>query len=120
MADKKQHRINVLFICSRNQWRSPTAEQIWKNSSRYAVRSRGLSKKAVRTLGSKDIAWSDVILVMEQDHRSRLVSRFGGELDARPVGVLDIPDDYEFMDPQLVDLLTERAGAYLDQLEEDA
>lgn len=81
-----------------------------------AVRSCGLSKQAVRTISSKDVEWADAIFVMEADHRSRLQQSFRSPLANKLVASLDIPDDYEFMDPELVELLTDRITAHLAQL----
>ena len=96
---------NVLFVCSRNQWRSPTAEQVFANDPTLAVRSAGTSPKARRTVNESDIRWADVVLVMERKHRDRLRATFARGMQYKPVHVLDIPDDYAFMDPDLVELL---------------
>lgn len=96
---------NVLFICSRNQWRSPTAEQVFRKHPMLAVRSAGTSPNARRTVSPDDIAWANVILVMEEKHKSRLKAQFKRLLDGRAVHVLDIPDDYQYMDPELVEQL---------------
>jgi len=96
---------NVLFICSRNQWRSPTAEQVYRKHPMLAVRSAGTSPNARRTVSPDDIGWASVILVMEEKHKSRLKAQFGRLLDGRAVHVLDIPDDYKYMDPELVEQL---------------
>ena len=108
-------RINVLFVCSRNQWRSPTAERIWRDDDRLNVRSRGVSDRAVRTLSSRDIDWADVILVMEWSHRARISERFGRGANSTPVRVLEIADEYQAMDPELVDLLRDRVGQILEE-----
>jgi predicted protein tyrosine phosphatase len=96
---------NVLFICSRNQWRSPTAEQVYRKHPMLAVRSAGTSPNARRTVSPDDIAWASVILVMEEKHKSRLKAEFGRLLDGRDIHVLDIPDDYKYMDAELVEQL---------------
>ena len=96
---------NVLFICSRNQWRSPTAEQVYRKHPMLAVRSAGTSPNARRTVTPDDIAWASVILVMEEKHKSRLKAEFNRLLDGRVIHVLDIPDDYKYMDPELVEQL---------------
>ena len=96
---------NVLFICSRNQWRSPTAEQVYRKHPLLAVRSAGTSPNARRTVSPEDIAWATVILVMEEKHKSRLKAQFSRLLDGRVIHVLDIPDDYKYMDPELVEQL---------------
>ncbi|KZN39407.1 hypothetical protein N480_00830 [Pseudoalteromonas luteoviolacea S2607] len=105
--------MNLLFICSRNQWRSPTAEYIWKRSSEYNVRSAGTSPKAKKTVNSRDIIWADVIFVMETKHKNRIVAEFTRMLHHKPVNVLDIPDEYQYMDPELVSELEEKVMHFL-------
>lgn len=96
---------NVLFICSRNQWRSPTAEQLWRRHPLVAARSAGTSPNARHRVSVDDIAWADVILVMEEKHKSRLMAEFTRMLDGKPIHVLDIPDEYKYMDAELVEEL---------------
>lgn len=98
-------RLKVLFICSRNQWRSPTAEQVFRRHPALAVRSAGTSASARRQVSHVDLAWADVIIVMEAKHKSRLLAEHARTLTGKPLHVLDVPDDYRFMDPELVDLL---------------
>jgi predicted protein tyrosine phosphatase len=111
-----RRKINALFICSRNQWRSPTAEHIWRDSPDFNVRSRGLSPNARRTLVDADVTWADVIFVMERRHRGMLLSRFDCLVDRSRLHVLDIPDEYQFLDPELVDQIRARAGWILDRM----
>lgn len=99
--------MNVLFICSRNQWRSPTAEQVFRRSPSLVVRSAGTSRNARKKVSHDLLQWADVICVMEQKHKNRLVAEYGRILEYKPLHVLDIPDDYLFMDPELVILLTD-------------
>ena len=96
------NKTNLLFICSRNQWRSPTAEVIWSKSPDYNSRSAGTSPKAKRTVGPMDIRWADIIFVMESKHKNRLKAQFTRMLDHKPLHVLDIPDEYQFMDVELI------------------
>ena len=110
MSDAKQ---NLLFVCSRNRWRSPTAERVFSKSNRFSARSAGLSPSAARRLSRADIAWADVIFVMEAEHRRKLMGSFRNELEGRAVYVLDIPDDYAFMDPELVELVSDGVEAFL-------
>ncbi len=98
-------RINVLFVCSRNQWRSPTAEKIYGSDARVNVRSRGTTRAAARTISAGDLAWADVVMVMEDKHRKRILSDFPHASKSAPIHVLDIPDEYHFMDAELIDLL---------------
>ena len=111
-------RTHVLFVCSRNKWRSPTAEQIFRDDARLAVRSCGLSRQAVRKISAKDLQWADIVFVMEAEHRKRILDRFRDLLLAASIHVLDIPDEYQYMDPELIDLLQERVGWHLRELEE--
>jgi len=97
--------LNLLFVCSRNQWRSPTGERIWRKTDGVSTRSAGTSRNVKRRLTLEDIQWADLILVMEEKHKSRIAAEFRGDLRFKPIHVLDIPDDYRFMDPDLVELL---------------
>lgn len=109
--------MNILFICSRNQWRSPTAEQVWRNYFKreqpgFSIRSAGTSPRARRTVTQNDIRWADRIFVMEDKHRKRLQAEFRQLLTHKPVQVLGIPDHYSYMDPDLVELLEAEAEAF--------
>ncbi len=106
---------NLLFICSRNQWRSPTAEEILKKNPNYNVRSAGTSPKARRTVSSSDISWADIVFVMEKKHKNRLLAEFNRMLEFKPVHVLDIPDEYQYMDPELISEIQEKVGIILCQ-----
>lgn len=107
--------IKLLFICSRNQWRSPTAEAVWRRQPGVAARSAGTSPKARRTVGAKDIEWADMIFVMESKHKNRLKAAFPRLLQYKALHVLDIPDDYGYMDEDLVDMLQTSVSALLDK-----
>ena len=105
--------INVLFVCSRNQWRSPTAEKVWRSHSALSVRSGGTSPNARRRVSEQDIHWADAIFVMEEKHKSRLLAEYGRMLEHKAIHVLDIPDQYRYMDPELVEELERSVGAIL-------
>ena len=106
-------RLNVLFICSRNQWRSPTAEKVWRSHPNLSVRSAGTSPNARRHCSPEDVSWAEVIFVMEEKHKSRLVASYAKLLEHKPLRVLDIPDEYKYMDSELVDELKRSVGAIL-------
>lgn len=64
--------MNILFVCSRNQWRSPTAEAIYKNNPTVNVKSAGTEPSARIKLTAKNIAWAGVfIFVMEKRHERK-------------------------------------------------
>lgn len=102
-------------MCSRNRWRSPTAERIFRGRPGLEVRSRGLARAARRRLGAADVAWAELVLVMEDDHLERLVERFAGALGATPIHVLDIPDEHRFMDPALIAALEAAVAPILER-----
>lgn len=110
---RSTERVKVLFVCSRNQWRSPTAEQIWRKHPQLLTRSGGTSPNARHTVSVDDIRWADVVLVMEEKHKSRLTSEFTRLLDGKSVHVLDIPDDYKFMDKELIEMLEQSVPSIL-------
>ena len=113
VMSKMGEKVNVLFICSRNQWRSPTAEQVWRKHPQVSARSAGTSPNARHKASIEDIRWAHVILVMEEKHKSRLTAEFTRLLENKPVHVLDIPDDYKYMDPELVEMLEQSVGSIL-------
>ncbi len=96
-------REKLLFVCSRNRWRSPTAERVFARSERFEVRSRGLSSSAARRLTDRDVEWADRIFVMEPEQKRRLLAGHRQALADTPLHVLGIPDDYASMDPELVE-----------------
>lgn len=78
-----------------------------------SVRSAGTSPSARRKVSIDDIRWADVIFVMEEKHKSRLVAEFTSLIKNKPVHVLDIPDEYKYMDPELVEQLEQSVGGLL-------
>lgn len=106
--------INYLFICSRNQWRSPTAERIFAAGYGIHTRSAGTSRHAKHSLTVKDIAWADCICVMEQKHKTWIKEKFHKELSHKKIIVLDIPDEYQYMDEDLIEILKQSMQHYLD------
>jgi predicted protein tyrosine phosphatase len=98
-------RRNVLFVCSRNQWRSPTAERVFRRHPLMSTRSAGTSPNARRTISEDDLRWAEVVMVMENKHRDRIAAAFPRLVERLPIHVLDIPDEYRYMDPELVELL---------------
>src|SRR5689334_17769855 len=96
--------LKVLFVCAMNKRRSVTAEHLYRNDARLQVRSAGLRSEAPRRVSEGDLAWADVVFVMEREHRSSLKKRFEG-FDLPRIEVLDIPDEYDYMDVHLQEML---------------
>jgi predicted protein tyrosine phosphatase len=95
----------VLFVCSRNKLRSPTAEQIFSSHPGLEVASAGLNDDSATPVSAELLEWADVIFVMEKIHRSKLSRRYGKHLKKQRIICLDIPDKFEYMDNGLVRLL---------------
>ena len=104
----------MLFVCSRNYWRSPTAEALFRGHPRYEARSAGTENSARVKVTAGHVGWADMIFCMEKKHADRLREKFPEELSGKPLVTLRIPDDYEFMDPALLDLLRGELAAHLE------
>lgn len=96
--------IKMLVVCSRNKKRSLTAEKIYTNDQRVEVRSVGTSPSAKRKIQKSDIDWAHIILFMEKKHREIAEQLFGKDALPRSI-VLTIEDEFEYMDPELVNML---------------
>ncbi|GAB5559264.1 MAG: phosphotyrosine protein phosphatase [Synoicihabitans sp.] len=97
--------INLLFVCSKNQWRSPTGERIYRDHPLVNARSAGTASSARHQISLADIEWADLIAVMERKHRQRLRADYPEALRGKEVIVLEIEDNYRAMDPDLVELI---------------
>ncbi|MBD3770413.1 MAG: phosphotyrosine protein phosphatase [Rhodobacterales bacterium] len=100
--------VKVLFVCSHNKWRSTTGEAVFRSVAGVSARSAGTARDARHQITLADVRWADLILVMEDKHEQRLRADFRQEVAYKPLHVLDIPDDYQFMDEDLVALLREK------------
>jgi predicted protein tyrosine phosphatase len=103
--------MNILFVCSRNRLRSPTAERVFFDTSGINVRSAGTAKDAENVLSRDDIEWADLIIVMERHHRKNILEKFRTQTKIITLG---IPDNYEFMDPDLIEVLRTKVTPYLE------
>ncbi|HWD91628.1 MAG TPA: protein tyrosine phosphatase [Verrucomicrobiae bacterium] len=103
----------VLFICSRNRWRSLTAEKIFDRTDGIQARSAGTEPGARIRVTAGHLSWADTIFVMEKKHLRRLQDKFPEDVAGKKVICLHIADDYEFMQPELVDLLQAGVSPYL-------
>lgn len=106
--------MNLLFVCSRNKWRSPTAEAIYKNHSGINVKSAGTEPSARIRLNYKIIEWADIIFVMEKKHKQRIQENFPIETEGKKIVILDIPDDYQYMDEELIEELKSKVDEYIE------
>lgn len=105
--------MNVLFVCSRNKWRSLTAEVIFKGDQNHSFKSAGTENDARVRVTEKLVDWADLIFVMEKRHRQRLQDKFGALLSGKQMVVLDIEDKYPYMDEELIETLRVSVAPYL-------
>ena len=96
---------NILFVCSQNKLRSPTAEAVFSELEGFDVRSAGLNNDAEIHLCIEDVLWADCIFVMEQAHKRKLRKRFKEHLTNQKLICLGIPDNYDYMDSELIKIL---------------
>lgn len=106
-------RLHVLFICSQNKLRSLTAEQVFADYPGIECSSAGTNHDAENPLTGEDVEWADLMFVMEKQHQKKVSLKFRHLLAGKKIVCLGIPDDYEFMQAELVELLMARVQAHL-------
>ena len=95
----------LLFVCSENRLRSPTAETVFSEYEGIEAIGAGTNSDAETPVSGDLILWADVILVMEKSHRNKIAKKYKELLKDKRLVVLDIPDNYECMQPELIKLL---------------
>jgi predicted protein tyrosine phosphatase len=106
--------MKILFVCSQNRLRSLTAESIFDGVGGHQVRSAGTEESARVRVTAGHIGWADLIFVMEKRHLDRLHAKFREALAGKRVVCLYIPDDYEYMDEELIDRLRGGVAPHVD------
>lgn len=110
--------MNVLFVCTANVARSRVAAALFRElagpGAPHAVRSAGTAPDAARRLTTRDMAWADVVVVMEPAHLALIRRWWPGH--AAKARVLGIPDDYDPDEPALREALAPRLQGLLDEL----
>jgi len=110
----RMRTLNILFVCSRNKWRSRTAEKIFKDHGHYNVKSAGTESSAQVRVTEQLLKWADKIFVMEEKHKSRMLMDFEDIANKKEIIVLGIEDEYKFMDPELIEILKISVQPYLE------
>ena len=97
--------MNVLFVCTENVARSRAAETLFRElqgrTGRHEVRSVGTASHAARRLTTRDLAWADVIAVMEPRHLDVIRRHWPHHAEKAmvlDVGDLFLPDEAELRD----------------------
>jgi predicted protein tyrosine phosphatase len=105
--------MNILFVCSRNKWRSRTAETIFRDDQNHHVKSAGTENDARVKVTEKLLAWADLIFVMEKRHKQRLMEKFESVIQNKKIVILEIEDHYQYMDPELIETLRISVAPYI-------
>ena len=107
------YRKKILFVCALNRNRSFTAENLFKDSQLYDVKSRGVAEGARIRLTARDIAWADLIFVMEKKHKDRIAEDFGSAIAGKQIECLFIKDIYSPMERRLTAALRRKLAPFL-------
>lgn len=105
--------MNILFVCSRNKWRSVTAEKIYQNHPVYQAKSAGTASVARVKINLKHIEWADLIFVMEKKHQQIIKEKFAQSLLNKKIITLHIPDEYQYMDEELINEIKTKVSTYI-------
>lgn len=105
--------MNLLFLCSQDKRRSLTAEKLFDGYNGHNVRSAGTESNSRIKVTAGLIGWADVIFCMEKKHLRRIREKYADVLAGKQVITLNIPDDYEYMDEELQELLLSAVDEYL-------
>jgi len=103
----------LLFVCSENRLRSPTAEAVFSEYNGVEAIGCGTNSDAETTLSGDLVEWADVVLVMEKSHRNKVSKKYKELLKGKRLVCLDIPDNYECMQPELIQLLKAKVPRYV-------
>jgi predicted protein tyrosine phosphatase len=98
-------KLKLLFVCTVNRMRSATAHQIFENDDRFEVKSAGTDQSANTVLSLELLDWAESIIVMETHHRNYIRKHFPEIYQNKRIVCLYIPDDYDYMDAELIELL---------------
>jgi len=103
----------ILFVCTGNVDRSPTAERIYKNHPELEVKSAGIPGYAQQPVSEELLQWADVILCMEDYHKRFIMNSYGNLIFGKIIDYLDIADEYSSMDPMLEIIIKKKVDAWL-------
>ena len=112
--------MRILFVCTANKLRSPTAEDTFRGWPGVDAISAGTDASAPRPLTKELVASADMIFAMENHHREHIRKKYKQRPPDNRIITLHIPDEYERGDPELVALLKEKISPRLPSKSNDA
>ena len=105
--------MKILFVCSANVDRSPTAEYIYSGRRDLEVKSAGVGEFAQIPVSEELLQWADAILCMDKKHKQKLKKKFQDICANKTIGVLNVPDLFDYMDDDLVSIIKGQTDAWL-------
>ena len=105
--------MKLLFVCSENRLRSPTAEEVFSEYENVEAIGCGTNSDSETPLSGDLVEWADVVFVMEKSHKNKVAKKYKDLLKGKKLACLDIPDNYERMQPELVRLLENKVPRYV-------
>ncbi len=106
--------MKILFVCSRNRRRSLTAEKLFDGVPGLQARSAGTQPEARIVVTEGHLGWADLVVCMEKSHLNRLRRKFPEAMQSTRAVCLHIPDDYEFMQSELIDELRAKLAGFVE------
>ena len=103
----------VLTVCSAGLLRSPTTAWVLSNPPwNFNTRACGYNDEyALIILDDVLVEWADEIIVMDQKQEIIVRNMLKNTMNPKkPVHVLNIPDNYGFRDPKLVEIIKEKVA----------
>jgi predicted protein tyrosine phosphatase len=109
------NKTKILFVCTANIDRSPTAEHLYKYHPELEVKSAGTALYGFAELpvSLELIMWADVILCMTERQKHFIEHEFSDIISDKIIDELDVQDNYRYMNIQLQNILKTRIDAWL-------
>jgi len=105
--------MKILFVYTANIDRSPTAELIYSQRIDLEVKSAGIYNYAMTPISLELINWADIILCMEKKHKQNIEKKYSTHIENKVIDFLDVPDIYDYMNINLVNIIREKTDAWL-------
>ena len=106
--------MNLLFVCSENRLRSPTGEEVFSEYEGIQAIGAGTNSDAETPVSGDLVEWADIIFVMEKSHRNKVSKKYRELLKYKRLICLNIPDNYDRMDPELIRVLKTKVSRNVD------
>jgi predicted protein tyrosine phosphatase len=111
--------MKMLFLCHGNIDRSPSVEYIYANRPGLQVKSAGTGWFAIKPVHAGLLQWCDCIICMEDIHKQYIVENYAGIIAGKRIDVLDIPNEYQYMQPELVEIIKEKMETLLNEYQQN-